>query len=210
LPVGSRDRRHSVRRTVRTRRFWALFVGATAIGAFDEGVLQAFLPNAILAGIGAETAAVALGLQSVAYVVGQVLGGWLSDRLGRRPVGIASAAVVLFGVVAAIGLAQVAPALAIAGILAHGVGTGATIAVRSAAFHDVFGGSSFGTIFGLLGVAYPVGGTIAVYVGAIGSDRLGSYLVLVPVLAVAVAIWAGALWVAGPRRHHAHAERPSR
>ena len=101
------------------------------------------------------------------------------------------------------------PALAIAGIVAHGVGTGATIAVRSAAFHDVFGGPSFGTIFGLLGVAYPVGGTIAVYVGAIGVDRLGSYLVLVPVLAVAVAVWAGALWVAGPRRQKAHAARPS-
>ena len=210
LPVGSQDRRHSVRRTVRTRRFWALFAGATAIGAFDEGVLQAFLPNAIGAGIGAGTAAVALGLQSVAYVIGQVLGGWLSDRVGRRAVGIASAAVVLLGVVAAIGLARVSPGLAIAGIVAHGVGTGATIAVRSAAFHDVFGGPSFGTIFGLLGVAYPVGGTIAVYVGAIGLDRLGSYLVLVPVLTVAVAIWAGALWVAGPRRHLAKDARPSR
>jgi MFS family permease len=210
LPVGSQDRRHSVRRTVRTRRFWALFAGAVAIGAFDEGVLQAFLPNAIGAGIGAGTAAVALGLQSVAYVIGQVLGGWLSDRVGRRAVGIASAAVVLLGVVAAIGLARVSPGLAIAGIVAHGVGTGATIAVRSAAFHDVFGGPSFGTIFGLLGVAYPVGGTIAVYVGAIGLDRLGSYLVLVPVLTVAVAIWAGALWVAGPRRQKPHPGRPGR
>jgi MFS family permease len=210
LPVGSRDRRHSVRRTVRTRRFWALFVGATAIGAFDEGVLQAFLPNAIGAGIGAGTAAVALGLQSVAYVVGQVVGGYLSDRIGRRPVGIVSAAVVLIGVVAAIGLASVAPAFAIAGIIAHGVGTGATIAVRSAAFHDVFGGANFGTIFGLLGVAYPVGGAIAVYVGAIGVDRLGSYLVVVPVLAVAVLIWAGALWVAGPRRQKTSESRTAR
>jgi MFS family permease len=209
-PVGSEDRRHSIRRTVRTRRFWALFVGATAIGAFDEGVLQAFLPNAIGAGIGAGSAAVALGLQSVAYVVGQVLGGWLSDRFGRRAVGIVAAAVVLVGVVAAIGLAQVAPALAIAGIIAHGIGTGATIAVRSAAFHDVFGGPNFGTIFGLLGVAYPIGGTIAVYVGALGVDRLGSYLVLVPVLAAAVLVWAGSLWVAGPRRAKAHGARPAR
>jgi len=209
-PVRSQERRHSVRRTVRTRRFWALFVGATAIGAFDEGVLQAFLPNAIRAGIGAETAAVALGLQSVAYVVGQVLGGWLSDRIGRRPVGIVAAAVVALGVVAAIGLAQVSPVLAVAGIMAHGVGTGATIAVRSAAFHDVFGGANFGTIFGLLGVAYPIGGTIAVYVGAIGVDRLGSYLLIVPVLGVATAVWAGALWVAGPRRPKVLVARLSR
>ena len=208
-PGGGRERPHTVRRTVRTRRFWALFVGAMAIGAFDEGVLQAFLPNAIRAGIGAETAAVALGLQSVAYVFGQVLGGWLSDRVGRRAVGIVAAAVVVLGVVAAIGLAGVAPGIAIAGIIAHGVGTGATIAVRSAAFHDVFGGPNFGTIFGLLGVAYPIGGTFAVYVGALSSDRLGSYLVVVPVLAIAAAIWAVALWVAGPRRQPVHRPRPA-
>jgi MFS family permease len=208
-PGGGRERPHTVRRTVRTRRFWALFVGAMAIGAFDEGVLQAFLPNAIRAGIGAETAAVALGLQSVAYVFGQVLGGWLSDRVGRRAVGIVAAAVVVLGVVAAIGLAGVAPGIAIAGIIAHGVGTGATIAVRSAAFHDVFGGPNFGTIFGLLGVAYPIGGTLAVYVGALSSDRLGSYAVVVPVLAVAAAIWAVALWVAGPRRQPVQRPRPA-
>jgi MFS family permease len=208
-PAGGRERPRTVRRTVRTRRFWALFVGAMAIGAFDEGVLQAFVPNAIRAGIGAETAAVALGLQSVAYVFGQVVGGWASDRVGRRAVGIVAAAIVVLGVVAAIGLAGVARELAIAGIIAHGIGTGATIAVRSAAFHDVFGGPNFGTIFGLLGVAYPIGGAFAVYVGAIGSDRLGSFLVLVPVLAVAAAIWAVALWVAGPRRQRAPGPRPS-
>jgi MFS family permease len=175
-------------------------VGALAIGAFDEGVLQAFLPNAILSGIGPGAGAVALAFQSLAYVVGQVLGGWLSDRLGRRAVGIGSAVVILIGVVAAIGLAPIAPALAVAGIVAHGLGTGATIAVRSAAFHDVFSGPSFGTIFGLLSVAYPLGGTVAVYVGAIGADRVGSYLPVIPVVVVAVATWSVALWVAGPRR----------
>lgn len=200
LPVGSGDGRHSVRRAVRTRRFLVLFIGAAAIGAFDEGVLQAFLPNAVRNGMSAELAAFALGFQSLAYVVGQLLGGWLSDRVGRRGVGIGSAVVVLGGAVAAIGLVSVSPGLAIAGLAAHGIGTGATIAVRSAAFHDVFGGPNFGTIFGLLAVAYPIGGTIAVYVGALGLDRLGSYAVLIPVIVAAVATWSAALWIAGPRR----------
>ncbi len=199
-PPGSGERRGSVRRSIRTRRFWILFGGAVAIGIFDEGVLQAFIPGAVNAGIRAEAAAAALGFQSIAYVAGQVVGGWLSDRFGRRGVGLAATVLVAGGVVAAIGLVASQPALAVVGIAVHGLGTGATIAVRSAAFSDVFGGPGFGTIFGLLAVAYPVGGSLAVYIGAAAYDATGSYLPLVPVVLVAVAVWAISLWVAGPRR----------
>ena len=199
-PTGSGEHRHSVRRIVRTRRFWILFAGAAAIGVFDEGVLQAFIPGAVSAGMRAETAAAALGLQALTYVAGQVVGGWLSDRLGRRIVGLLAAALVGGGVIAAIGLVGSLPAVAIAGLALHGLGTGATIAARSAAFGDVFGGPTFGTIFGLLAVAYPVGGSLAVYVGAITFDSTGSYALLIPVVLVAVVMWSVSLWVAGPRR----------
>lgn len=199
-PSGSGEHRNSVRRIVRTRRFWLLFLGAAAIGVFDEGVLQAFLPGAVRGGIAAEAAAAALGLQALAYVAGQVVGGWLSDRIGRRAVGLLAAVIVAGGVVAAIGLVASLPALAIAGLVLHGFGTGATIAVRSAAFGDVFGGPTFGTIFGLLAVAYPVGGTVAVYIGAITFDSTGSYALLVPVVLAALAVWSVSLWIAGPKR----------
>jgi len=199
-PSGSTDRRGSVRRTIRTRRFWILFAGAAAIGVFDEGVLQAFVPGAVDAGIRAEAAAAALGIQALTYVAGQVLGGWLSDRFGRRVVGLAAAVMVGGGVVAAIGLIGSNPALAFFGIAVHGLGTGATIAVRSAAFSDVFGGPNFGTIFGLLAVAYPIGGSFAVYYGAAAFDATGSFAPLIPVVLVAVVVWAGSLWVAGPKR----------
>jgi MFS family permease len=208
-PAGSSERRRSIRRTIRTRRFWILFAGAAAIGIFDEGVLQAFIPGAVKAGIRAEAAAAALGLQAIAYVAGQVIGGWLSDRFGRRAIGLAAAVLVAGGVVAAIGLVGSQPALAIVGIAIHGLGTGATIAVRSAAFSDVFGGPNFGTIFGLLAVAYPVGGAAAVYIGAAAFDATGSYLALVPVVLAAIAIWAMSLWVAGPRRSVSSRVRPS-
>lgn len=190
----------SIRRTVRTRRFWALFAGAAAIGAFDEGVLQAFVPHAVRSGFGVDFAAGSLGAQSLAYVAGQVIGGSLSDRFGRRTVGVVAAALVGGGVLLAFGATAAAPALALSGILLHGVGTGATIAVRSAAFSDVFGGANFGTIFGLLAVAYPIGGTIAVYTGAIAVDQLGTYAPLVALVVLALVGWAAALWIAGPRR----------
>jgi len=208
-PSGSSDRRRSVHRTVRTRRFWVLFAGAAAIGVFDEGVLQAFIPGAIAAGIRPEAAAAALGIQALAYVGGQVIGGWLSDRVGRRAVGLAAAVMVGGGVVAGIGLVASQPALAVVGIAVHGLGTGATIAVRSAAFSDVFGGPNFGTIFGLLAVAYPIGGTLAVYIGAAAYDATGSFVALVPVVLVALVVWSVSLWVAGPRRSRRTVRAPA-
>jgi len=208
-PVGSSEHPRSIRRVVRTRRFWLLFAGAAAIGVFDEGVLQAFIPSAIKVGLGAGWAAGALGLQSLAYVFGQILGGWLSDHVGRRIVGVAAAAAVAGGVVAALGLVGAVPAVAAAGIVVHGLGTGATIAVRSAAFGDVFGGPNFGTIFGLLGVAYPVGGTLAVYIGAVALDRTGSYAPLIPVILGSLVLWSVALWIAGPKRARSGAMQPA-
>ena len=207
--VGATAGRAGVRRTIRTRRFWVLFAGAAAIGAFDEGVLQAFVPHAVTQGYGADVGASALGAQALAYVGGQVVGGALSDRLGRRVVGIVAAAVVGGGVLLAFGASSAMPAVAVAGIVLHGIGSGATIAVRSAAFSDVFGGPSFGTIFGLLAVAYPIGGTIAVYAGALASDRLGSYAPLVALVVVALVGWAAALWLAGPRRRDLARRRPA-
>jgi MFS family permease len=207
LPVGSAPHRQSIRRTVRTRRFWAFFAGAIAIGAFDEGVIQSFIPHVVREGFGSDFAAFALGTQSLAYVAGQVVGGGLSDRIGRRAVGVAAAAFVAGGVLLAFGATTATPELVLAGIVAHGIGTGATIAVRSAAFSDVFGGPNFGTIFGLLAVAYPIGGTIAVYTGAISVDRIGSYVPLVALAVAATAFWAVILWLAGPRRRSARAGR---
>jgi MFS family permease len=207
VPRPHEEPRHGARRVIRTRRFWILFAGAATIGMFDEGVLQAFVPNAIKAGIAADAAAFALAMQSLAYVFGQVIGGWLSDRIGRRAIGITSGVLVFAGVVLAIWAAPRGFAFALAGITLHGAATGAIIAVRSAAFHDVFGGAGFGTVFGILAVAYPVGGTVAVYIGAISIDRFGSFFPLVPVLGVAVVTWCIALWAAGPFRHRAHRAR---
>ena len=117
--------------------------------------------------------------------------GWLAVYLA----GDISLVILAYAVFMAIGLQ-----LAFIGIAVHGLGTGATIAVRSAAFSDVFGGANFGTIFGLLAVAYPVGGALAVYFGAAAYDATGSFAPLVPVVLVALVVWATSLWVAGPRR----------
>lgn len=191
----------TLHRTLRTRRFWILFAGAVAIGAIDEGVFQVYLPHAIQRGVSSDLAAQALGLQSLSYVGGQILGGGLSDRFGRRFVGLGFALLSALGVTGAFLGSSDLVLLGVVGIVAHGFGIGASIAVRSAAFSDVFGGHDFGAIFGVLAIAYPMGGVIVMQAGAIGFDRLHSYWLVYGMVMVSLAIWATALTVAGPRRH---------
>ncbi len=200
-PRGDQGRPDTLRRTLRTARFWVLFVGAVAIGAMDEGVFQTFLPHATRQGVPESLAAQGLALESVSYIVGQLLGGALSDRLGRRPVGIAALAVVGFGSTAAFAGTGATAEIAIAGVVLYGFGMGATIALRSAAFSDVFGGPSFGSIFGVLAVAYPLGGILPIELGGISVDRFGTYWPVYGLVMVSLLVWGIALVVAGPRQH---------
>jgi len=65
----------------------------------------------------------------------------------------------------------------------------------------VFGGHNFGAIFGIIAVAYPAGGIIAMNAGGIFYDRLGNYWPVYVIAMVSTLAWATALVVAGPRHH---------
>ncbi len=200
-PAGDQGRPDTLHRTLRTARFWMLFVGAVAIGAMDEGVYQTFLPHAARQGIPEALAAQGLALESVSYIAGQLIGGALSDRFGRRSVGIASLVVVALGSTAAFAGTGATPAIAIGGVVLHGFGMGSTIALRSAAFSDVFGGANFGSIFGVLAIAYPLGGILPIELGGISVDRFGTYWPVYGLVMAAILVWGIALVVAGPRPH---------
>jgi MFS family permease len=201
VPAGSRATAEALRRTLRTRRFLILLAGAVGIGCIDEGIFQTSPRQAVQQGLDPGLAATLLAVQSYAYVAGQILGGGLSDRFGRRFVGLLCAAMIAAGASAIFLANGQTPALAVAGNVVYGFGIGATISIRTAAFSDVFGGHNFGAIFGVIAIAYPAGGIIAMNVAGTLYDHLGTYWPVYWVAMVSALAWATALYVAGPRRH---------
>jgi MFS family permease len=201
VPPGTHSRPDTLRRTIRTRRFLILLVGAVGIGCIDEGIFQMSSRHAVAQGIDPGFAATMLALQSCAYVAGQIIGGGLSDRFGRRYVGLLCAGLIAIGATAIFTATGSLLALAVAGNAIYGFGIGATIAIRSAAFSDVFGGHNFGAVFGITAVAYPAGGIIVMNAGGILYDRLGTYWPVYGIAMVSLVAWSAALVAAGPRHH---------
>ena len=200
-PVGVHARPVDVMRTLRTRRFLILLFGAVALGCIDEGIFQTSARHAVTRGIGEDFAATMLALQCYAYVAGQVIGGGLSDRFGRRFVGLLCAGMIVIGATLVFGATGGTLELAVLRNAIYGFGIGATIAIRSATFSDVFGGASFGAVFGIVAVAYPAGGIIVMNAGGILYDQLGSYWPVYFIAVVSTIWWSTALLVAGPKHH---------
>jgi len=201
VPPGSRSRHENLMRIIRTRRFLILTMGAVGIGCIDEGVFQTMSRHLEGQGIDKGFAASMLALQTCTYVVGQIVGGGLSDRFGRRFIGLVCAAMIAAGTTGIWISNGSLLHLVVIGSAVYGFGIGATIAIRSAAFSDVFGGHNFGAIIGVVSIAYPAGGIIVMNAGGILYDRLGNYWPVYWIAMGATLAWSAALVAAGPRRH---------
>jgi len=215
VPAGARPGMDALLRVLRTRRFLILLVGAIGIGCIDEGIFQMSPRHLVTQGVDPGYAAFVLSIQAYAYVVGQIAGGGLSDRFGRRFIGLLCGGLIAIGATAIFLSSGSLLALALIGNVIYGLGIGATIAIRSAAFSDVFGGHNFGAIVGIIAMAYPAGGVIVMNVGGLMYDRVGNYWPVYGVALVSVLAWSTALLIAGPRHHglrkrlrHARARMP--
>jgi MFS family permease len=171
----------------RRRLLAGFFVGNALLAVFDEAVYQHGYSLGVARGLSAQEAAWLLGLVSLALTVGMLLGGPLSDVVGRQRVLVGAATLVL---VATLGLmGATADALWIWGPL-DGVGLGASIAVRSAAWGDAFAGPGRGRAVGIVASGYPVGAALTIWLGAAWLDAGGSFEALYLTAAIASGLWA--------------------
>ncbi|MFL6694235.1 MAG: MFS transporter [Ramlibacter sp.] len=186
-------------RAMRTARFWWIAVAYFA-ALFSWYAVQVHQTKYLTeTGFSAQQAAWALGAVSLAGVPGQIVLGWLSDRIGREIVWAIGSLGFCVTYVALLALpAHPGIALLYAMVIAQGaLGYGLT-SVIGAIPAEIFEGEHYGPIFGTLMVSALAGGATGPWFMGFVHDRTGTYTVAFWVAIGCSLVSAFAIWRAAP------------
>jgi MFS family permease len=188
---------------LRSRAFWAVFA-MWALGVIGYQIVTTHqVAHAVERGFDPITLGWVYGFGGVCTVIGNLFGGWLSDRWGRE---------IVFTLGSVIGVAGIAALGALDGprdlpllvlYAVSGIGFGMRIALLTAIPADIFAGRSLGVILGAAHGGGGLGGFIGPFLGGWLFDVTGSYRTAFVVAALSIAAAAAATWIAAPRRSRA-------
>jgi MFS family permease len=191
---------------LRTRAFWALF-GAyfmTPLAVFSVFTHQ--VAFAIDLGFSRMLVASVFGTVGLVSTAGRPIFGIIADRMGG-----ALAASLSFGCTAAGAVALLVldhhPHVAWLAVYAvvFGLGFGARGPIITAMASDLFGGRSFGVIYGVLSVGNGLGSALGPWFAGLMHDLTGSYRVAFLFSIACSVVGAACFWAA---RDGSHAARP--
>jgi len=172
-----RERRPwTIASAIRTSSFWGLFAiqFSTSIAAY--AVLPQAVAYMVESGFSARTAADAFGFTGVLSVFGILSVGWLSDRVGRRPMMTASLLSSCLGVLFLILVALTPSIWLVCGyVLFFGSMQGARGPVVSSLTAILFPGGGFGGIYGTITLAMGVGAALGSWSSGLLHDLTGQY-----------------------------------
>lgn len=165
----------TLRRAVRTRQFWLLFLTSLCLMGVAEQVIIAhsvylFQDN----GFAPQQAANSFSFFGVGITIGFLLAN-LSDRVGRERVLVPGC--LLSAVATAFLFLVDGPAdfgMACASMFFSGLGLGAAVTTFFATVADLFHGSNYGAILGLMTVGFSIGGAFSPWFAGHLHDATGS------------------------------------
>ena len=176
----------TAKQALRTKAFWFLSLGhASAVLIVSAVTVHIIVHLNEGLGYSLQAAASVFALMTACTIVGQILGGYLGDRVSKRAI----AAVAMFGHASA--LLTVAYATSFAGVLyfaiAHGLSWGMRGPLMSALRADFFGRKAFGSILGLSAIIVTIGSVTGPVLAGILADSFGNYQIGFTILAVLAA-----------------------
>lgn len=170
------DRDWTLGAALRSAPFWTIACGHLALGTALFIIYTHFVAHLVEQGFDKLTAAVLFGMIGFTRVLGTLLWGYASDKLGRAPAYGLSILVAALGIlsIAALG-AGAPPWLAHAAALLYGLGHSAGNPTYGAVIGDIFAGKNIGTIFGFLEITFGIGMALGSWAGGAIFDFTGSY-----------------------------------
>jgi len=191
----------TLRRAMRTNRFWWIFIGYF-FGLFAWYAVQVHQTKYLVEiGFSPTSAGWALGLVSLIAVPGQIALGHLSDRVGREwvwTVGNLGFVLCLLALLALRHL-RTMPLLYFMVVSQGMLGYGLT-SVIGAIPADIFAGRHYGAVFGTLMLAAIGGGAAGPWVTGALFDLTGSYTGAFSIAIAGSVLSTVAIWLAAPRQ----------
>jgi MFS family permease len=179
----------SLKQATRTSQFWLLSVMYASYPFAVQMVMVHLKAYAVDFGIAEMTAATALGLVGAGGIVGRVVTGSLSDKIGRKACFFVAYLVMAVMLLWLIKARQ--PWQFYLFSIAFGFGHGSLVPLFPAVIGDWFGTKAHGSIFGMLGIGLGIGGAIGPLLAGYIYDVNGSYDVAIIAGAVVLFIALG-------------------
>jgi MFS family permease len=186
----------TLRRALRSVSLWAAFV-MTALGVIGFQIMATHqVAHAVDQGVPRATVVWLFALAAGCMMAGNVLGGWLSDRVGRGWVFVAGTVLAIVGILCFAQLRGPEDHVLLLLYVVSAFGFGMRIAQLSTIPADVFAGPHLGAILGVVGAGGGLGGAIGPYLAGWLFDVTSSYRLAFLAACVAVAGSAVAAWIA--------------
>ena len=184
-------------------RLWAAFT-MTALGTIGFQIMATHqVAHAVDRGFEQATVVWLFAFGAGCTMAGNLLGGWLSDQLGRGGVFALGSLIAMLGIGALAALRGPHDLLLLLLYTASGFGFGMRIAQLSAIPADVFAGRHLGTILGVVQSGGGLGAAVGPFLGGWLFDLTGSYQLAFMTAGVATAGSAVAAWLAARRSRDA-------
>ena len=191
----------TVGRAVRTFRFWALALVMAMFGAGFFMISVHLVAYLLDKGYSSILAASVVGLQGFITIIGTIVGGALSDRIGREKTLTLSIAIFIACILLLnIGGLVVSPMIIYAFAVLYGMGYGMSQPALMASVADLFEGKHFGSILGVIILGAFAGGAVGTWLGGYFFDLTRGYQINFLVAGVVMFISAGLIWMARPAR----------
>lgn len=166
----------TVREAIRTPAFWLVSLGhSSAVLVVTALMVHLFLHLTDSLGYSDAQAATFIALMTFCQIVGQVVGGYLGDRVDKRVIAVVCMAVhsAMLLLIAYVGTVPAVTAFAIL----HGLAWGTRGPLMQALRADYFGRGSFGMIMGISASVTMIGSILGPFIAGVLFDATGSYAV---------------------------------
>jgi len=185
---------------LRSPRFWlagACFLTGACVAQILLMHQFAFMVDQ---GIAKTQSSFIAGVIGISTIVGQLVWGNLSDRIGRERAYTMAAVCNLLAIGALVYLSSMlALWVAVSFAIFVGFGFGANTPIFPATSRDLFAGIFFPSIFGTLAISGSLGAAIGAWLGGWLYDVTGGYSAMLVVSAVLAVVSPLLLWMAAPR-----------